>query len=440
MLKIRKPSKALYLFLILSLLLVLGVLAGKQSQKQDDSAASDFEALTYDSTLAKLSERITSLVKRAEQVPDSWTALEWAATAYLERAKLTGSYKDYAAAEELIQQAFTISGLIGGPHLTRAKLNYSLHRLDVIAPDLDVIEKSLLLSTEQHVEVISLRADVAFQKGNYEAAFKGYQQALNLMPNTSNLFRLAVYYWKTGDFEQAEGLINQAEVANKGLSAQTLAFLNLHRGLLELDQGNYDYALAHYQSADTIFPNWWLVKEHIAEIHTIEGDLEEAKLIYEKVVEATANPEFMDALAGIALEEGNKAEAKMWLQKSKAIFEQQLTQFPEASYGHALGHFLEFTNDANRLMELAEANHTLRPNGEAQTLLAQAYFKSGHFEDARDILEITFASPWRSAELHATAAFVFEAMDNLERSKLERQHALTINPNALANLTFLNRF
>lgn len=48
-----------------------------------------------------------------------------------------------------------------------------------------------------------------------------------------------------------------------------------------------------------------------------------------------------------------------------------MARFPEASWGHALGHFLEF-GDPARAVDLAERNWRLHPNEEARSALAAA--------------------------------------------------------------------
>ncbi len=400
--------KILYLFLASSLFLALIIFLNKQTQKQIPVIVSSVETFTYDSALAKLDERINSLVKRAEQMPELWTASESAAMAYLERAKLTGNYEDYAAAENLIQQAFAISGSIGGPHLTRAKLNYSLHRLEAIAFDLDIVEKSLLLSTKRHAEVIGLRADVAFQQGEYEAAFDGYQKALALTPNAGNFFRLAIYYWKTGNLTLAYNFISEAVQLTKEFEPQVKAFFYLQQGLLDLDKKHYDKALKHYEEADQVFSGWWLIEEHIAEVYRLKGQIDEALEIYERVVLETENPEYMDALALIALDNGNEELAKFWSNRARARYQEQLTKFPEASYGHALQHYLTF-GSAEETLALAKKNYALRPNGEAQIYLIEAYLKAGQLQDAEKVLNDVLESPWRTAYLHEVAAKVYAA-------------------------------
>ena len=381
----------------------------------------------YAQNLEQLNQEIESLSERAETMPNSWFALELVAQRYLDRARLTGNYEDYTQAEVYLERAFAISGL-GGPHMTQARLDFSLHRLESTATNIEVIENGVLVDNIKQANIIGVQSDLALYRGEYQNAFEGYQTALALHEDSTALFRLAVYHWRMGDFEEAEALIDKAAEAANNISPRLDAFFHLHRGLFDLDRGRYDDALVHYQAANATFDGWWLVKEHIAEIYVLQGKLKAAKNIYEDVLAETGSPEFMDAMAGIA---NSEKEAAEWLSKARDVYEAQLQQFPEASYGHALGHYLDAGDAPQKALELAEANYALRPYGESEVLLARAYLQVGQLDRAQTMIEKTLASSWRSAELHATAATIFEATGDEDRAKLELTKALAINPNAL---------
>ncbi|MEM7736445.1 MAG: tetratricopeptide repeat protein [Deinococcota bacterium] len=355
----------------------------------------------YVQQLEHLNETISSFEARAATMPNSWFALELVAANYLARARLTGNYDDYAAAEQVLAQAFALSGEQGGANLSRAQLNYSLHRISDAQADLAQAADRLLLSSTEQAAITGYEGDVLFYQGDYAGALAAYEAALELAANSTNLFRLAHYYWRTGDTSQAEDFLTQAETASRGTDAQLSAFFHLHRGLIDLDLERYDDALTHYYAADRAFSGWWLVREHIAEIYVEQGKLAEARNIYEQVIAETGSPEFMDALAGLAELEGNTTEAESLRQQARAVYEQQLVRFPEASYGHALGHFLDLADDPDRTLELAQANYSLRPYGESALLLAQAHLLAGQPEQAQLLVDDVLASSWHSADVDA---------------------------------------
>ena len=391
------------------------------------SESKSINQTAYTQSYEKLSQEIDTLSQRAASMPTSWFALELVAQQYLKRAKLSGDYQDYAQAEKYLSKALELSG-IGGPHVTQAQLDFSLHRLDSVASNLLVAENALLVSDIDKAVYLGVRGDLDLYQGNYQEALENYQQALALHKDSTTLFRLAVYQWRMGDFEQAETYIDQATEFVYATSPRLTAFFHLHRGLFDLDRGRYAEALAHYQDANAAFDGWWLVKEHIAEIYVLQGKTEAAKNIYIEVLAETGSPEFMDAMAGIA---SSETEANVWMQKARAEYEKQLVQFPEASYGHALGHYLDVGDEPQKALELAKANYALRPYGESEVLLAQAYLQVGQIDSAKAIIDKTLASTWRSADVHATAADIFEGLGLRDLARAQRSLALTINPDSL---------
>lgn len=338
---------------------------------------------------------------RATQDPTAWLDLDHVARAYLRRAHLTGSYDDYARADQALREAFGRAPDGAGPFFTRAQLSYALHRLDRVAADLErarpaVRDGSLRRAIEE------TKAALAFQRGDYLAAETGYRRLLERRRTPGVLARMAQYRWKTGDVAAAEALFVEAHTRTPSSDLERRAWLQLMRGLLDLDRGRPHEALAHYEEADTLFGGWYLIEEHIAEALALTGRPREAQRLYRKLVRTTQNPEFMDALASVAEELGDREEAEDMMVRATAAYEARLLRFPEASFGHALDHYLD-RGDAERAVELAEKNHAIRPSAEAATKLAQAYRLAGRAEDARRAVKLALATPWSTPELRETA-------------------------------------
>jgi len=269
------------------------------------------------------------------------------------------------------------------------------------------------------------------QRGEYTQALEGFQRSNSLHRSITGLSRLANYHWKAGEFVYAFRYLNDAEALYVNESPMEPAWFDLQRGLMALDQGKWDEALTHYRNADDHLSGWWLVGEHIAEVQALLGQTEEAKVAYEQLIQKTGNPEFMDALAGIHQARGEDAMAKGWIEKARTAYEARLDRFPEATWGHALDHFLEFAPDPKDAVLMAEQNHTLRPGGEAKVKLAEAYLKAGKAEQARALVETTLSGPYRSAALFTTAAEVYGSLGDQTRADDMKSRALRINPHAL---------
>lgn len=384
---------------------------------------------TFAAQLAAVDRRIAGHMKVTQTNPTS--ALAWGRVAelYLTRARLSGSYDDYAKAEEMIVKGFEVGSKAAfGPWMVRARLNYTLHRLDRIDVD---FEKVTRLPTQDGKELYArdlFAANLAFQRGQYAQAEALLVSLIDRLPSLPALSSLAHYRWKTGQFDEAEALYLRALESYDDEETEPEAWLHLQLGLMDLDRGRWDEALAHYRAGEALISGYWLIEEHIAEILTLQGKTEEAKAMYLAIIERTGNPEFMDAMAEIHQAAGQTAEADAWLAKANVKFEEQLRRFPEAAYGHALEHYLAHGDDPQKALEMARRNHALRPNADAQRLLAEALLAAGNEDEAKTMIEAALATPVRSADLHATAAAVYAATGDTAKAEEQRAAALAINP------------
>ncbi|MCB9565811.1 MAG: hypothetical protein H6710_01060 [Myxococcales bacterium] len=383
--------------------------------------------VAYADELAARDQRIAAIRARAAASPPAWLTLQSLAEALLERAHLSGDYDDYAAAEATLADAFATTEGRSGPWMTRARLHFTLHRLDPALADLERAAARTGLSDRERAAIDGLRADIAFQRGDYEAARAAFERLADARPGLTELARLATYRWKTGDLEAADLLYARALAAYEGEAAQPRAWVRLMRGLLDLDRGRHREALAHYEEAAAELSGYWLVEEHIAEVRALLGEREAAIALYRDLVERTRNPEFMDALAELVAAD-DPAEAAALHARARAAYDALLLRYPEAAAGHALEHLLARGDAPARALEVATANYAIRPNGAAATLLAEALLAAGEPARAAATIEAALASPWRSADLHRIASSVFAAQGDHARAASELAAARAIDP------------
>ena len=65
---------------------------------------------------------------------------------------------------------------------------------------------------------------------------------------------------------------------------RSFSWIELQRGVLDLERGRYDDAGQHYQHAANAFSGSWLVEVHVAALNAAEGNLEVAATLYRKVL------------------------------------------------------------------------------------------------------------------------------------------------------------
>jgi tetratricopeptide (TPR) repeat protein len=428
---------------VLALVLSLGrdrasAPAGDGPSESGSSGARPTPPLTaHAAELARLDEQIRARVASAREHPDDWRLWEEIAALWIDRARLSGDYGDDRQAERAIERAFEIAPEGSGPYLTRARLHVALRRLERVGPDLAAAEQADGVTPRDRRAIRLLRADVAFHTGDYSTAELLYTEQLAEERSVESLTALAELRWKTGRFEEAERLLDEATTLGASESAWTRAWVQLVRGDYERDRGRLDAAMERYRAGLREFSGYWLLERHVAEIHAEQGRLEEAERLYEDLVRRTARPEVMDGLARIARERGDRARFEAWRDRARAIYEQQLEAFPEAAYPLALDHWLELEDDPARAVELAERNRDRCPNGESRTKLAQAYLRAGRLADARGVIDGWLLTPWSTAESHATAALVYELGGDAARAAEHRARAEAIAAGANERLGWL---
>lgn len=372
----------------------------------------------YDEKVARLDADLAAT--RARSDGRDWTLAERVAALHLQRARLTGDYGDYDHALDALDEAFRIAPDGSGPHATQAAVLASLHRLDEASAANNRAWQRPLLDDRTRARLTLLDGQLSWQRGDYRVGHATLIQAHALRDSTASHAALAHHAWHTTDFSAADaGYLDALDLVPAG-DAHGRAWVELQRGILDLDRAHLDEAMAHFLDADAAFPGWWLVHEHIAEVLTLTGREEQAERLYIDIIERTDNPEFMDALG--ALREARGEDGSGLLAEARRRHMDRLERHPQAAAGHALDHFLAYGSPTEAL-ELARANVTARPNAEAHMKLAQALLNAGRPRDADQALSLALATPWRTAELHDLAARVAEAAGDRTRARAHRDAA-----------------
>ena len=414
-------SVALSLFFVC---LLVGCEGGKSGGTTASAAKAPIKP-SYAGELQKLNAGIEhGIALAARQSGDTLIPLE-IVSLYQERARLTGSYDDYAKAEALLASLGEETKPSASRCLARARLHYTLHRLKSARAALDSCP-----ATAEPTETAALRADLALYSGGYREAEATYRALVNQSGLTQQYVRLALFKKWMGAPGEAAAFLEAAEKRYQGGSPTMMAWLKLQRGLVALDCGRLDEALAMYRLASDALEGWWLVDEHIAEVLQLNGKTAEAKKIYEGVVDRTRAPEFMDALAAIERKEGNLDKAQTLKKQARAVYEQRLIAFPDAAAGHALDHFLQDEADSQLALALAQKNFATRPYGESAIALAKAWMLAGKPDRAAALIDAQLAKGWDTAEAYWILGEARQKHGQQKQAEQAMNEALRRNPHS----------
>jgi tetratricopeptide (TPR) repeat protein len=380
----------------------------------------------YERAVADLDRTIAATLDRADAQPTSWTIRGEAAELYRTRARLSGDWADYAKSQQQLDLAFATTPEGAGPFMGQASLDMTLHRLSALPSSLEQAEGSLNLDDSARASIEMLRAQSDLLTDGYTVAAERIVHAMDLHATVgghANAGRLA---WITGDFDTAHAEYDNAQAMYFGVSDEPHAWFHLQRGLMDLDRGRYEDALAHYLDADTALPGYWLVHEHIAEVLWALGDIEAADAIYADVVARTGAPDLQDTYAEFLMERGRDTQAEPLLDAADVAWEQRLATFPDAAYGHAVGHYL--LTDPNRAVLLAEAQLVEQPSAAARTTLASALLRVDRVAEARTVVDQALATEWRHADTFSLASQIYAADGDTQGAIALCEQAQAVNP------------
>jgi tetratricopeptide (TPR) repeat protein len=379
----------------------------------------------------KLADNAVALgTDRVQARPQDWINQESFARAMLGRARLTVSFDDLQAAMQALAKAKTQVGPRDGPLLTDAVANFTVHRLAPIIPDLDELAKfAVPAEPADRAEAAALRGDVDFYSGRYDAALDHYRAASGIIDGPGAEFRLALYALKTGDPDAARAHFERSARINGGRTRQFMGNVWLQIGVVELSRGKWAEAEAAFTKADQVFPGYWLIEAHRAQMAALRGQTAEAARAYEAILKQGEQPDVIDALAILYRSMGNRAASVSWAAKSKAIWTKRLGQLPEAAYAHALEHELVL-GDPAKALDLARKNMAVRPYGDSSTMLAWTLMANNRAAEAVQILTALNKTKWRTAQQYIALSQAQAMLGHSAESDAARDEALKLNPRA----------
>jgi tetratricopeptide (TPR) repeat protein len=377
----------------------------------------------YEIELAWIQRDIAELKESASAAPvDIDKALKFLHRMY-HRAQLTGDAADLQATEAAIDRVLRELGPLTGPYLLKANLNFKLHRL--LQADQDIAALSRFAGDAR---IVALKAGIDFQRGRYQAAKMGYLSAVEKNPTWDNLARLAYWEAKFGDPDLADALFRQAENDISVKEMRSFAWVELQRGLLDLNRGRYDDAMAHYQKAGKAYSGYWLVDEHMAELLGATRKFEAAASLYAAVVARSPLPELHQRLGDLYVFMGKPDQAKPWHDKALAGYLDSVARGEVNTYHHLAGFYADARGDGAEAVKWAEKDAALRPNFATQDALAWALYRAGRFEGARKVSREALSSGVKDAHLFFHAAMIHLAAGKTDEGKELLKKAGEINP------------
>jgi tetratricopeptide (TPR) repeat protein len=376
----------------------------------------------YEIELERIDRALSELEDHALSLPiDSERATKFVYLKY-QRASLAGDLAELAAAETALNTAIRELGPAGDLYFLKANLDFKLHRLAAVRQD----ENGRGLATS--LQGRALKADLDFQEGRYAAARTGYESLIDDDLTWDNLARLAWLKFKMGDVAGAEQSYLDAEDELTAKEMRHYAWVELQRGVLDLKQGHFVEAQAHYQQAERAYSGYWLVEEHMAELLGAQEKFDEAIALYQKVLARVPRPGFQQALGELYLAMGQPAEARHWNEQALAAYLESAQRGDVHYYHHLADLYADVLEDGPEAVKWARLDIELRDNFSTQAALAWALYRAGEFAEALERMEQALSSGVTDAHLFFQAGTIYQAAAGNGKGEHYLQLAARLNP------------
>lgn len=380
--------------------------------------------------VAAVDQAIATNRTRAAGEPTDWLSPSAEAASWLERGMMTGRWQDYAAAEAALAMAMARAPVSSKPHPLAARLALALHRNGAVEGELTAATADLTFSRpEPQADSAALRGDVALYAGDWARADALYQQAGRLSPNAAFAFRRAFIIERTRGADEARQAWIDVAWQEDRPSRRMLAAIAVRIGGVELARGRWDEASRWYDEAARMLPGDWRIDALRLQMRALDGDLAGAIAGMATLAERQNVPELWDALAAWRQAAGDATGARDALDRAGQGWEAWTARYPEAAAAHAAEHAL-IAGDRTAAVRHARANFANRPYGDAAILLASALTAAGEMAEARNLIERTGASGWKTGESDRLMFELAALAGDSAGAERARAEALARNPRA----------
>lgn len=317
--------------------------------------------------------------------------------AYLQvqQAQLTGNFSDFYLANQSLEAFPNDRELI----FLRAKIALSMHD---ITQGKNLYDKLNTYPNDARTEDLAI--DIALQQGQYQHAVEMLTQRLQRDAQWSDLARYAHLVHKFGDSATADQLYIAAQERLSVKQIKDYAWLELQRGIIDLENGKHPEALVHFELANHSYPGHWLIEEHLAETYALLNQSDKAITLYENVIQQSDNPMYFFALGNL-LEATQPARANELFYSAEENFRQRYSRYPLAAAGHMMDIWIEeqeksATDDRRaRLLQLSEMNFLQRPNADSIIQRIKVLMLEGDMDTAKQLTASLLATPWRTGDV-----------------------------------------
>jgi len=288
-------------------------------------------------------------------------------SAWLSRTQFFGTYEDFARADELTSELVASAPVDPSTHTVRASFLSSVHRFEDAEAE---IERAVELGDES-AAIKATTYDLARGR-DLEHVLALRTSALEEATSFVALTDVAAAEAALGRFDQAEAHYVEALRLYRDVSPLPVAWVYFQRGMMWGEMAN-EPATARflYEEAVRILPDYVAANVHLAEREHADGETAAAIARLERIAARTSDPEPKSRLSQY-LTDQDAARAEALRRDADEGYSALLRDHFQAFLDHASEFYANAGGDADRALELALENLSLRTNGRAYLVALQA--------------------------------------------------------------------
>jgi tetratricopeptide (TPR) repeat protein len=363
---------------------------------------------------------------RVARDPDDIISATRLGDAYLKQARLTGEFRWYTRADDVLAGVLKRSPDHYGALLGLANARAARHRFQ------EAIDLARRAAKQQpkDADAWSIIGDAYLSAGNLAAADAAYQEVAARASGFVVDTRLANLAHARGKSRHAIALL-RAALANaiaRDLPAESRAWCHVTIGATLFDLGDWTAAEQEYQAALQLTPDSYLAIEHLAELRSVQRRDKESLALYERAIALAAHPDFFEAVGRTHESAGRAAEARRWYGRARDGYLAAVKAGDPGYYRHLAMYFADVEPKPDEAVSWARKDLELRQDAESWSTLAWALLAKKDIAGARDANAKATAPGGGNAGLWFRAGMIEKAAGRTAAAKAAFTRALALNP------------
>lgn len=363
---------------------------------------------------------------RVARDPDDIISATRLGYAYLDQARLMGTFRSYSRAEEVLTGVLRRSPDHYGALVGLARARAARHRFgEAIA-----LARQAAKQQPKDADALAIIGDAHFGIGDLAAAEKAYDEVAARAPGFVTDTRRANLAHARGKSRHAIALLRGAlaEATARDQPADSRAWCHVMIGAALFDLGDWSAAEQEYQAALKLTPDSYLAIEHLAELRSVQRRDKEALALYERAIALAGHPDFLEAVARTHEWAGRAAEAKRWYTRAREGYLAAVTAGDPGYYRHLAMYFVDVELKPDEAVSWARKDLELRQDAEAWSTLAWALLAKKDVAGARAANAKATAPGGGDAGLWFRAGMIEKAAGRPAAAKDAFTRALALNP------------